>query len=153
MRCAVCKAQFMRFYFRTVNDLLQIGITGGVPDHNLKLPRFDAKFHIDVVKGKELWREVETDIPGLAGLESDALEALEFFDRTSAGAIAIANVHLNHVVAQALTRVCDVNLDMRRIFGANIFAIQSKIRKRKRGVTETVAERRSEEQKSELQPH
>ena len=62
---------------------MQIGGARGVAEHDFEFAGFDAEFHVDIIKGKEVRGNLESDGFGLAGLESNSLEAFELFDRPS----------------------------------------------------------------------
>ena len=65
------------------DNFLQIGVAGGVAEHDFEFAGFNAEFHVDIIEGKEVGRNLESDSFGSAGLECNSLEPFEFFDGAS----------------------------------------------------------------------
>src|ERR1700730_14630309 len=87
-------------------------VIGRRTDEDVELDRFDAEaLALDVVEGELRNRQREVYLPGLAGLQIDALEGPQAFDRLDDRAVHLVGVELRDLCAGAVSGVLDAEGD------------------------------------------
>src|SRR2546421_1331825 len=120
--------------------LKHLRIFGTPAGHDLERARLDDVARALVVEAELFARECEVERASLAGLERDALEALQLFDGARARGRNVARVELHDLVARARARVLNVNAYVETARGADDARAQPEIRESEGRVAEAVAE-------------